>query len=153
MSGLSFEASLPVRPESVYSARELLRRVLTEGQIDDEGVLRDGLLIASELVTNAITHASRADDEIRIAVALEGAELRICVSDAAHGLGVPVALTSDEQRRAGRGLQIVERLAEWSERIVGGRREVTAVLSLAGSATPGGTRPRPRVGARADRRV
>ena len=41
-----------------------------------------------------------------------------------------MALTPDERRPAGRGLQIVEQLAAWSERVVDGRREVRAELLL-----------------------
>jgi hypothetical protein len=41
-----------------------------------------------------------------------------------------VALSPDERRSAGRGLQIVEQLADWSERVVDGRREVRAELVL-----------------------
>jgi hypothetical protein len=43
---------------------------------------------------------------------------------------MPVALTPDQQRPAGRGLGIVERLAEWSERVVDGQRGVCAELTL-----------------------
>jgi hypothetical protein len=41
-----------------------------------------------------------------------------------------VALSPDERRSAGRGLQIVEQFADWSERVVDGRREVRAELVL-----------------------
>ena len=43
---------------------------------------------------------------------------------------MPVALTPYELREGGRGLQVVGQLTEWSENIVGGRREVRAELVL-----------------------
>jgi hypothetical protein len=59
---------------------------------------------------------------------LEAGRLSIVVCDAARSPQAPVSLTADDHRPAGRGLQIVERLAESSERIVDGRREVPAEL-------------------------
>lgn len=67
-------------------------------------------------------------DSIRFTIA--DAHVRICVRDRIRSGSIPAALTSDEQRGNGRGLQIVSRLAEWSERVIDGRREVSAELSL-----------------------
>jgi len=121
--------TLPAEPGAVGRARALLERTLEQAGID-EGRRFEALLVTSELVTNAVTHGSKPGDEIGLEVSLEGSRLRIGVRDAAHGRTVPVSLSRDEQRAAGRGLAMVEWLADWSERIVDGRREVRAELTL-----------------------
>jgi anti-sigma regulatory factor (Ser/Thr protein kinase) len=121
--------TMPAEPEAVGRARALLENVLEQAGVEPERGF-EALLVASELVTNAVMHGSGPGDEISVDVALDGALLRIAVSDAARGGGTPVALTRDEQRPTGRGLAVVDWLARWSERVVDGRREVTAELSL-----------------------
>jgi anti-sigma regulatory factor (Ser/Thr protein kinase) len=123
------EALLAAEPESVGRARALLTRLLEEAGVGDEA-RRAALLVASELVTNAITHGSRTGDKISVAYTIHNDLLLLQIRDAARGPAVPVALTADEERPGGRGLSIVERLAEWSERVVDGRREVRAELRL-----------------------
>jgi anti-sigma regulatory factor (Ser/Thr protein kinase) len=123
------ETSLRAEPAAVAEARALLDRTLAEAGI--EGARRfEALLVTSELVTNAISHGSRPDDRIGIEFKVIGVRLSIRIRDCARGRTMPVALTPDQQRPAGRGLGIVERLAEWSERVVDGQREVLAELDL-----------------------
>jgi anti-sigma regulatory factor (Ser/Thr protein kinase) len=122
-------ASLPAEPEAVATARALLQRTLERAGFEEDRCF-EALLVASELVTNAVTHGSRPGDEVIVNISLDGSLLRIAVRDAARGRSVPLALTPDEERSAGRGLAMVDWLAEWSERIVDGRREVRAQLSL-----------------------
>jgi anti-sigma regulatory factor (Ser/Thr protein kinase) len=122
-------ASLPATPESVARARALLGELLDDADVDWTR-RRAGLLVASELVTNAIRHGSADGDEVGIVYEIKGSRLCICVSDAARGSSVPVQLSTDEQRLTGRGLQLVAQLADWSERIVNGRREVRAEILL-----------------------
>jgi anti-sigma regulatory factor (Ser/Thr protein kinase) len=90
----------------------------------------EALLVVSELVTNAIRHGSRRGDVIGVDFTICGGRLCICVRDAARGDAVPLALTADGQRFAGRGLNIVERFVRWSERVVDGKREVRAEMRL-----------------------
>jgi anti-sigma regulatory factor (Ser/Thr protein kinase) len=116
-------------PEAPAKARAFLERTLEAAGIG-EGRRFEALLVASELVANAVSHGSRPGDEISFEVSLHGALLRIAVGDAARGHSAPVALTRDDQRPAGRGLAVVDWLADWSERIVDGRREVRAELTL-----------------------
>jgi anti-sigma regulatory factor (Ser/Thr protein kinase) len=129
-SPAEIEVVLAAEPESLPHARELLSTLL-----EDAGVVgdaqRDGLLVASELINNAIGHGSRSGDEIRVAYRIGGDSLCIRVSDALRGPSVPVVLTPDEQRPGGRGLKLVEELAEWSETVVDGKREVRAKVPLA----------------------
>ena len=125
------EASVTLRaePEAAARARALLERTLEDAGVEASRRF-EALLVTSELVANAVTHGSRPGDEISLDVSLEGTLLRIAVRDAARRGGIPSALTRDEQRPAGRGLAVVDWLAEWSERIVDGRREVRAELTL-----------------------
>jgi len=121
--------TLVAEPAAVARARAFLARTLEEAGVE-EARRFEALLVTSELVTNAVCHGSRPGDQIRLDVSLKGGRLRIGVRDAARGGSTPVALTPDEQRAAGRGLAMVEWLADWSERIVDGRREVRAELTL-----------------------
>jgi anti-sigma regulatory factor (Ser/Thr protein kinase) len=110
-------------------------RALLTGVLDGVGVegepRSEALLVVSELVTNAIRHGSRGGDVIGVDFTICGGRLCICVQDAARGDAVvPLARTADEQRPAGRGLNIVERFAQWSERVVDGKREVRAEMRL-----------------------
>jgi anti-sigma regulatory factor (Ser/Thr protein kinase) len=120
---------LAAEPESVPRARALLTRFLDAEGIEGD-VRRNVLLVASELVTNAISHGSGPGDEIGISYTIKGEFLCISVRDAIRGSSVPVALTADDQRADGRGLTLVDRLAHWSERVVDGRREVRAEVRL-----------------------
>jgi two-component sensor histidine kinase len=95
-----------------------------------DDVAYDALLITNELVSNAIEHGSENGDEIEIRAQLLRDRLCIVVCDNARKRRVPVALTPDEQRDGGRGLQLVAQLADLSEHIVRGRRELRAELPL-----------------------
>jgi anti-sigma regulatory factor (Ser/Thr protein kinase) len=106
-----------------------MARTLQEAGVEESRRF-EALLVTSELVTNALSHGSRPGDEISVDVSLEGERLLIGVRDAARGGSTPVALTPDEQRPSGRGLAMVDWLADWSERIVDGRREVRAELTI-----------------------
>jgi anti-sigma regulatory factor (Ser/Thr protein kinase) len=123
-------ASLAADARSVSSARRLLGQILDSAGVRGEP-RSHALLVASELVTNAISHGSRTGDEIAVEFAVQPHRVRICVRDPIRRRGSALAaLTPDERRPAGRGLQIVEQLADWSERVVDGRREVRAELAL-----------------------
>jgi anti-sigma regulatory factor (Ser/Thr protein kinase) len=120
---------VPAEPAAVARARAFLEQTLERAGVE-KGRRFEALLVASELVTNAVCHGSDAGDQIEMDVRLEGRRLRIEVTDAARGPSAPVALDSDAQQMSGRGLAMVEWLADWSERIVDGRREVRADLTL-----------------------
>ena len=130
-SGVKAEASvtLPAEPAAVARARAFLAQTLEHAGIEQDRRF-EALLVTSELVTNAVRHGSRAGDQIGVLVLLEGRRLRIGVTDAAHGSSTPAAGESAEHHLSGRGLAMVEWLADWSERMVDGRREVRAELTL-----------------------
>lgn len=126
---MEVSASLAAEPRSISTARRLLAQLLAAAGVSGES-RSDALVVASELVANAITHGSHSGDEIRVAFAVLPRRVRISVCDPLRGRSAVAALSPDDQRPAGRGLQIVEQLAEWSERVVEGRREVRAELML-----------------------
>ena len=123
------QATFPAEPAAAGRAREFLQRTLAEAGVGESSRF-EALLVTSELVANAVTHGSRPGDEVSVDVSLDGPLLRIAVSDAAHGRSRPTALTPDDDRPAGRGLAVVDWFGKWSERIVEGRREVRAELTL-----------------------
>ena len=86
--------------------------------------------MAHELAANAVRHGSDEGDEVELRAQIVGRRLCLTVTDQARRRLAPVALTPDDAREDGRGLQIVGRLAEWTERVVDGRREIRAELAL-----------------------
>jgi anti-sigma regulatory factor (Ser/Thr protein kinase) len=121
--------SFAAEPRAVSAARGLVAQVLEAAGIDDER-RADALLVACELVANAIHHGSGDDDQIAVEVAVVPPNVRICVRDPGRGSAAPAARNPDEHAQSGRGLQIVEALASWSERTVAGYREVVAELRV-----------------------
>ena len=107
-------------PRAAGRARRFLRRLLSAWVVDGD-VLDAAELCLSELVTNAIIHAGT---ESVLTVSLEVGELRVEVRD--HGAAADVDLVDDEDplRVFGRGLQLVDALADrWgSEQDVDGTR-------------------------------
>jgi anti-sigma regulatory factor (Ser/Thr protein kinase) len=122
-------ANLPADRSSLPQMRSLLAGFLEGSDVGDDASY-NAQLVMHELVANAVEHGSNEHDEIEVVVQLLGNRLCIVVYDNARRSGVPVALTPDEHRDRGRGLQVVGQLANWSERIVRGRREVRAELPL-----------------------
>jgi anti-sigma regulatory factor (Ser/Thr protein kinase) len=95
------------RPDQIAAARAFVR-----GALDAQGGdrrLDDAVLMASELVTNAVTYG-RGDMEV--AVTASGGRVRVEVSQAsAHG-GTPHLKVPGPTDIGGRGLGIVDQLAE-----------------------------------------
>jgi len=122
-------ARLAAEAQSVGQARQLVRNLL-RGSAAEAQRVDDALLVASELVSNAISHGSRQGDEIDVQFTLVGSTLLLCVVDSARADAVPHLRRRDPTRAAGRGMEIIERLGRWSERVVDGRRAVQAELDV-----------------------
>jgi anti-sigma regulatory factor (Ser/Thr protein kinase) len=129
LTPIEASGSFAAEPRAVSATRRLLAQVFDAAGVD-RGRRADALLVASELVANAIRHGSCKDDQIAVEVAVAPRKVRICVRDPARGSATPAPRTLDEHAQSGRGLQIVEALADWSERTVAGCREVVAELTL-----------------------
>ena len=120
---------LQAEPAAVGQARALLEKTLVDASVDPARSF-EAMLVTSEIVSNAISHGSRPGDVIEIAFELVAGRLTIIVRDPARARNGPVMFTPDETRPAGRGLLIVDRLADWSERVCEGRREVRAEMTV-----------------------
>lgn len=74
-------------------------------------VLGDAMLVASELVTNAVLHSScTAEDLLEVRVSRDG-RLRLCVVDPG-GSGREATITERQAELGGMGLKIVDQLAD-----------------------------------------
>jgi anti-sigma regulatory factor (Ser/Thr protein kinase) len=113
----------PSHPASSGAARRLVDRALTH--LDDE---TRGLatLLTSEIVTNALIHG-RAP--VSVTALWSAVAVRVEVTD--EGAQMPVRLAAGPDARQGRGLLIVEALAErWgAERLASGGKVVWFELS------------------------
>jgi anti-sigma regulatory factor (Ser/Thr protein kinase) len=104
---------LPAQPVSAPLARSWLLGLLQGWQVDDD-VARRAMVVLSELVTNAV---QVDDDAIRVRVSAtdDGDEVEVEVFDRSHRL--PYLRDAGPDDTAGRGLRIVERMAqEWGVR-------------------------------------
>jgi anti-sigma regulatory factor (Ser/Thr protein kinase) len=101
------EATIAVEahPAAVGEARRFLRRALSDAGVDEE-VVDVVLLLASEVITNAVIHA-RSSSEIRV-MRLPAA-VRVEVADTSKAL--PERRVFDFESASGRGLAIVDAVA------------------------------------------
>jgi DNA-binding NarL/FixJ family response regulator len=102
--------------QSARAARRFVGQVLT-GWDDEEGDLTDTVtLLVSELVTNAVVHAS---SDVEVLVRLTATAARIEVTDTSAAAVVPRDAAFDED--SGRGLALVGSLAQrWGVRAAPG---------------------------------
>ncbi|MEU1438700.1 ATP-binding protein [Streptomyces sp. NPDC005786] len=114
------------RLNSTHRGARLARRLAVH-QLDEWGVpygseLSDDVaVIVAELATNAVVHGSVPGRDFELRLTIGAAGLRIEVSDA-RGDRRPEACEREPGAEAGRGLRLVEALAEkWgvAERVVG----------------------------------
>ncbi|WP_435771423.1 ATP-binding protein [Nocardioides sp. SYSU DS0651] len=103
--GVAARRRFPAHPSSVGQARALLREALSEPA--HEPLLDDAQLLVSEVVTNALVHAGTPID---LAVSVQGATLRVEVSDGAAHL--PVRRDYAAMAGTGRGLQLLDALGD-----------------------------------------
>jgi anti-sigma regulatory factor (Ser/Thr protein kinase) len=98
---------LPCEPASVPEARRLASEIAIH-YLDQEQFHAFGLVV-TEVVSNAVRHGGRPDDDLRLAVTPKDGYMCVQVTDAGPGLVPrPGALEADED--GGFGLFIVEQL-------------------------------------------
>ncbi|MFJ4921998.1 ATP-binding protein [Streptomyces sp. NPDC088725] len=129
--------TLPCRPESVAAARRRIRLRL-RGRRVSENLCDTAELVVSELVTNAVLHT--ASSKISCEMHVLPGRVRLEVNDqggesavrGGHSTGRPLAAhCPDHQAEGGRGLLLVDRMAEaWGVRANqhGAGRTVWAML-------------------------
>ncbi len=113
-------------PESVGAARRFVGGVLrTRGCSDD--AIEDATLLTSEIVTNAVVHART---ELKLHLSVSSGTIRVEVDD--QGMGATVLTYAEPDEVRGRGLSIVEALADrWGEEHrAGGRHRVWFELAV-----------------------
>lgn len=103
MHGGERELELPPRPASAAEARQFVGSALGDA---DAGSREVGVLLASELVTNAVLYAQGS---ITVRVSPRPASYRIAVSDGSPADVRPRQVGIDAT--SGRGLALVERLS------------------------------------------
>jgi anti-sigma regulatory factor (Ser/Thr protein kinase) len=116
--GVPLQLDLPATPTAAGTARRALRELLDDA---DRGDLADtALLLVSELVGNAARHVGGA---VRVRAGLRAGVLLVEVSDEQQDAPV-LAGVPDDLQEGGRGLLLVERLADrWgSDPLPSGKR-------------------------------
>lgn len=143
----SYTAELPHSSTSVRQARSLLAASLSERDVLGTAA-DDAILILSELVTNALRHArALSSGMIRVSWGLSGdGQLRIEVTDGGGTTRpTPKPYSMSVSSHAGRGLEIVDRLADrWGSQREEGGDEYTVWAELAVRARHAGRRTRER---------
>ncbi len=99
------QAQFPLAPQlrCVAAARRFLFQTLTDWEVTE--LYGDSVIVVSELVTNAITHAP-SPGELRLSLLPD--VLRVAVTDA--GTGAPEPRHASSTREGGRGLYLVNAL-------------------------------------------
>jgi hypothetical protein len=134
--------ALPPVPESAGAAREFTTATLARWRLD--ALTSDAILIASELVTNAINHGTPDGEpgaHVELTWSYQVSRLICVITDRAAG--APVVAAENPEAESGHGLQIVAALAAaWGWTMLGtGEKAVWAALDLPASAIPAAGRP------------
>jgi anti-sigma regulatory factor (Ser/Thr protein kinase) len=127
--------TLPPVPESARAARQFTVSCLRKWRLD--ALIPDAMLIASELVTNAISHGSRhGGDEaagyVELTWSYQVSRVICVITDRAAEPPVMTPVDADADAESGHGLQIVAALAAaWGWTMLGaGEKAVWAALYL-----------------------
>ncbi|MEU8569552.1 ATP-binding protein [Streptomyces pathocidini] len=102
-----YTESLPCEAESARRARLLVSTALHTWGLP--GLIETGTLLASELVTNAIRHSGSRSVHVSIS-RLTGDVVRIATTDGSPGM--PAAHDAEADDEGGRGLALVDTLAD-----------------------------------------
>jgi anti-sigma regulatory factor (Ser/Thr protein kinase) len=106
---MSFELTVPAGPAAPATARRALTHWLSSHATN--GLLSDGPLVVSELVTNSTLHAGlQADAAVRIGAAIADGVLRIEVEDGGTN-GAVTRRRPNRDHGGGFGLNIIDALA------------------------------------------
>jgi len=103
-------SQIPAGPTAATTARRLVERF---GKGMSAAALGDAKLLVTELVTNSVRHGPvEAGSIVRLAMHLDAAALHVEVTDHGAGFTAPPAAVADAGATSGRGLQILDMLAE-----------------------------------------
>ncbi len=121
----SVSRRLPAAASSAPIARLFLRDLLSQWRLP-EGMVDTAALLATELVSNATRHS---DTGVELRVNMADDRLRVAVFDESHRM--PHTVAGDAEATAGRGLQLVEKLASsWGVETEAGGKAVWFELAV-----------------------
>ncbi|WP_078855823.1 ATP-binding protein [Streptomyces sp. NRRL F-5065] len=133
---------VPRRRSHVPVARQRVRETLADWGVTGEPA-ESVLLLASELVTNAVLHCRVSHAQVRVALSLDGPELVLEVSDPDRDR-LPRLHDPDLDEEGGRGLALVAALSDaWGCRQGPYTKCVWARFTLPRTGTAGGAPPDP----------
>jgi anti-sigma regulatory factor (Ser/Thr protein kinase) len=102
--------AVPAHPSHAAGIRRMVAAHLAHLSLPDE-ILDNAVLATDEVFANAVKHGSTdTDDTIIVTVESTARELRVTVADGSSG--VPRSRPADEAAESGRGLAIVDALAD-----------------------------------------
>ncbi len=127
------ELVLKPGPESVKAARDFTAETLHAWGLD--GLIQEAVIIASELVTNAIKHGTcltpPSADLARVELAWERYASRVICVVTDGSSRQPVLGSADMVAESGRGLQVVHALAAaWGWMVLGAREKAVWAAML-----------------------
>jgi anti-sigma regulatory factor (Ser/Thr protein kinase) len=119
---------MPPVPRAVGEARRWVRETLTRWELDD--LIESAVEIASELATNAITHA-KSNSSVVVLLMFAAGTLRLEVRD--HDpINLPRTKNATAADIGGRGLVIVDALSgRWGVRVTDAGKAVWSELDIA----------------------
>ncbi|MCQ8773093.1 ATP-binding protein [Streptomyces telluris] len=117
--------------KAIGQARRAVRCTLARWAVEPD-IGFDTELVLSELLANALQHATPAGEEIGLSVTEAGGTVLVEVEDGGTGgaAALPSPTCPDDDAQHGRGLLLVESLALWGWRTLdNGHRIVWAMLT------------------------
>jgi anti-sigma regulatory factor (Ser/Thr protein kinase) len=129
----------PSTPAAIANARHALDGVYAEL---GEPLHKTTVLLVSELVTNSVKYSHATNGSIQLVACITPDVVRAEVSDDGEGFAQPPPAQDDAE--SGRGLQLIQDLADRWGRPIGPRTSVWFEIDRAGdraSASAGATRP------------
>jgi anti-sigma regulatory factor (Ser/Thr protein kinase) len=127
---MEHRATFELAPETASRARAVVNEELA--RTVSPRILEDAILLVSELVSNAVRHASRAGvPEVELRLTVDPGRVRVVVSDPGAGfIAEPRLPTASES--SGWGLYLVDRIADRWGVITKERNEVWFEIDVAG---------------------
>ncbi|HET9899141.1 MAG TPA: ATP-binding protein [Streptosporangiaceae bacterium] len=121
---------LAIGPESARVARDFTTSTLSDWQLDS--LAQEAVLIASELVTNAIRHGSEGLKGSRVELAWQRQATKVICMVTDRSPLPPVLGSAGKDAESGRGLQVVQALAAtWGWMMLGATsKAVWAALAI-----------------------
>ncbi|MFE1308018.1 ATP-binding protein [Streptomyces sp. NPDC058755] len=126
--GIGYSDTLPCEAESARRARQLVTDALNRWGIDE--LVDSGALIVSELFTNSVDHTR---DRVARVVVRRVAKDRIRIGVADRSREAPEMTNPDEHSENGRGLAVIDALADrWGYDLHGWGKVTWAELRVRG---------------------